>query len=128
MRFWVLLFAISLIAQDDEELVARHAASASEAMRAGDYRSAERVNRTIVRLRPNMAEAQVNLGLSLFLQKKYEDAIGAFEHGLHLKPGMANAWLFLGICKFNVNRPRQAIPALRKFTAQNTGEIGRAHV
>ncbi len=123
MRFWVLLFAISLIAQDDEELVARHAASASEAMRAGDYRSAERVNRTIVRLRPNLAEAQVNLGLSLFLQKKYEDAIGAFEHGLHLKPGMANAWLFLGICKFNVNRPRQAIPALRKFTAQNPGDF-----
>ena len=123
MRFWVLLFAISLIAQDDEELVARQAALASEAMRAGDYLSAERTNRTIVRLRPKLAEAQVNLGLSLFLQKKYEDAIGAFEHGLHLKPEMANAWLFLGICKFNVNRPSQALPALKRFTTQNPDDF-----
>ena len=123
MRFWVLLFAISLIAQDDEELVIRYAASASEAMRTGDYFSAERTNRTIVRLRPKLAEAQVNLGLSLFLQKKYEDAIGAFEHGLHLKPEMANAWLFLGICKFNVNRPSQALPALKRFTIQNSGDF-----
>ena len=123
MRFLVLLAAICLTAQDDEELVARHAASASESMRAGDYVSAERMNRAIIRLRPRLAEAQVNLGLSLFLQKKYGDAIGAFEHGLHLKPELANAWLFLGICEFNVNRPRLAIPALRKFTTQTPGDF-----
>jgi tetratricopeptide (TPR) repeat protein len=134
MRFLVLLAAVCLIAQDDEELVGRHAASASEAMRTGDYVSAERMNRAILRLRPKLAEAQVNLGLSLFLQKKYEDAIGAFEHGLHLKPDMANAWLFLGICEFNVNRPRQAVPPLRKFTAQNPNDfqgqyfLGLAHL
>jgi tetratricopeptide (TPR) repeat protein len=134
MRFLVLFAAIGLIAQDAEELVARNAAAASEAMRRGDYAAAERMNRSIVRLRPKLAEAQVNLGLSLYLQKKYEEAIGAFEHGLKLKPEMANAWLFLGICEFNVNRPGQAIPPLTKFIAQKPEDfqgryfLGLAHL
>jgi tetratricopeptide (TPR) repeat protein len=134
MRYLVLFAAIGLIAQDAEELVARNAALASEAMRTGDYAAAERMNRSIVRLRPKLAEAQVNLGLSLYLQKKYEDAIGAFERGLKLKPEMANAWLFLGICEFNVNRPGQAIPPLTKFIAQKPDDfqgryfLGLAHL
>jgi tetratricopeptide (TPR) repeat protein len=121
--FLVLFAAVSLAAQDDEEVVARNAASASEAMRVGDYAAAERMNRVVVRLRPKLAEAQVNLGLSLFLQKKYQDAIGAFEHGLRLKPEMANAWLFVGICEFNLNRPSRALPPLKRFTAQNPGDL-----
>ena len=123
MRWLVLFAAIRLLAQDEEDLVARHATSADEAMRAGDYASAEKHNRAIVRLRPALAEAEVNLGLSLFLQKKYEEAIRAFENGLKIKPEMANAWLFLGICQFNVNRPREAIPVLRKFTAHHPEDI-----
>ena len=134
MRFVVFWAAIGLLAQDNEDLVARNAASASEAMRQGDYPSAERINRVIVRLRPKMAEAQVNLGLSLFLQKKYDEAIGAFQHGLDLKPELSNARLFLGICEFNVNRPRRAIPALQAFTARNPDDfqgqyfLGLAHL
>jgi tetratricopeptide (TPR) repeat protein len=123
MRWLVLFAAIRLLAQDEEDLVSRHAASAGEAMRAGDYPSAEKHNRALLRLRPKLAEAEVNLGLSLFLQKKYEEAVGAFEHGLKIKPEMANAWLFLGICRFNMNRPREAIPALRKFTAYRPEDI-----
>ena len=29
---------------------------------------------------------------------------------------MANAWLLLGITRFNLNRPGDAIPALSKYT------------
>src|SRR5437870_872739 len=47
MRWLVLLTALGLIAQDDEDIVARHAASASEAMQAGDYATAEKHNRAI---------------------------------------------------------------------------------
>src|SRR5713226_5590281 len=123
MRWLVLLATLSLIAQDDEDMLARHAASASEAMQAGDYASAEKHNRAIVRLRPEMAEAEVNLGLSLYLQKKYEEAIHAFEDGLKRKPEMANAWLFLGISRFNLNRPKDALPALRRYTARQPGDM-----
>lgn len=118
MRWLVLFAAIRLLAQDEEDLVARHAMSAAKAMEAGDYAAAEKHDRAMLRLQPNLAEAEVNLGLSLFLQKKYEEAIRAFEDGLKIKPELANAWLFVGICRFNVNRPREAIPALQKFTAK----------
>src|SRR5437667_41789 len=102
MRWLVLLAALSLIAQDDEELLARHAASAAAAMKTGDYVAAEKHNREVVRLRPQLAEAEVNLGLSLFLQKKYAEAIRVFESSVKRKPELENAWLFLGISRFNL--------------------------
>jgi len=113
---WLLLFAaLSLWAEEDA--IERHAAAASAAMQAGDYAAAEKHNRAIVRLAPEVAEAQTNLGLSCFLQKKYEEAVQAFESGLKRKPEMANAWLFLGIARFHLNRPSQAVPALQRYTA-----------
>ncbi len=124
MRWLVLLATLSLIAQDDDEdIIARHAASASEAMQAGDYALAEKHNRAVIRLRPELAEAEVNLGLSLYLQKKYEEAIHAFEDGLKRKPEMANAWLFLGISRFNLNRPKEALPALQRYTAERPQDV-----
>lgn len=123
MRLLVFFAAIVLLAQDTEERVARLAASASEAMQAGDYALAEKHNREIMHWRPRLAEAKVNLGLSLFLQKKYEEAIQAFAEGLRLKPDMANAWLFTGICQFNLNRPREALTALAKFTDKSPHDL-----
>lgn len=123
MRLLFLFASISLLAQDTDELVARLAASASGAMESGDYAAAEKYNREIIRLRPDLAEAKVNLGLSLYLQKNYENAIQAFGEGLRLKPTMANAWLFTGISQFNLNRPREAIRALGKFTAKHPDDL-----
>jgi tetratricopeptide (TPR) repeat protein len=109
----VLLLLAALLAQDQE--IARHAAAASAAMQAGDYAGAERHNRAIVRLAPDLAEARSNLGLSCFLQKKYKDAVQAFESGLDRKPDMANAWLFLGLSQFHLNRLSLAAPPLRRY-------------
>src|SRR5262245_20576908 len=121
---WLLLFiaALSLFAQDDDAL-ARHASAASAAMQAGNYAAAENHNRSILRLNPQLAEAQTNLGLSCFLQKKYEEAIRAFEAGLKTKPEMANAWLFLGIAQFNLNQCSRAVPALKRYTAMQPGDF-----
>ncbi len=123
MRLLVFLASISLLAQDTDELVAHLAASASSAMQSGDYAAAEKHNREIIRLRPDLAEAKVNLGLSLYLQKNYENAIQAFGEGLRLKPAMANAWLFTGISQFNLNRPQDAIRSLGKFTAKHPDDL-----
>ncbi len=123
MRWLVLLAALSLIAQDDEELLARHAASAAAAMKTGDYVAAEKHNREVVRLRPQLAEAEVNLGLSLFLQKKYAEAIRVFESSVKRKPELENAWLFLGISRFNLNRPAQALPALQAYVSRRPDDF-----
>jgi len=122
MRWLVAFAALSLFAQEYDP-VAPHAAAAAAAMRSGDYVTAERQDRIILRLRPQMAEAEMNLGLACFLQRKYEDAIRAFEAGLKLKPDMANADLFLGISRFQLNQVPRAIPLLEKYAAQRPDDF-----
>src|SRR6185312_1086272 len=114
MRWLLILGALCLYAQDDD--LARHAESAAAAMQSGNYAAAEQENRTIVRLRPQMPEAEMNLGLSCFLQKKYGEAIRAFEAGLRLSASLDNAKLFLGISRFKLNEPSIALPPLLAYT------------
>ena len=124
MSWLLLIAALCLTSEDnDEALVARHAASAAQAMQTGDYITAEKHHRIVVRLRPALAEAQFNLGLSLFLQKKYQEAIGAFGVALKMKPDLVNASLFAGISLFNLNRSRDALPALAKYTAAQPKDL-----
>jgi protein O-GlcNAc transferase len=122
---WLLVFAaFSLFAQDEDlDLVARHAAAAAADMQAGNYASAERHDRAIVRLRPKLAEAQANLGLSCFLQKKYEEAVQAFSTGLQLKPDLDNARLFLGISQFKLGNATAALPLLQRYASQHAGDF-----
>lgn len=108
----LVLCALSLCAQDE---IARLAASGSEAMRAGDYATAERHHRALLKLQPGMTEAEFNLGLCLFLQKKYEEASSTFRHVLKAKPDLVNAWLFAGLSSFHLNRLRDAQESLRKY-------------
>ncbi len=120
----VLLFFVAAVGwpQQDDALN-RHAAAAAAALNAGDYAAAERENRAILRLSPNLAEADMNLGISLFLQKNYHAAIGAFETGLKQKPDMSNARLFLGISHFNLNESAQALPFLQRYTAERPDDL-----
>jgi len=117
------LAVLTLAAQSDEEVVSRHAQAASEAMRAGNYASAEEHYRAIAHLRPEMAEAEVNLGLSFFLQKKYEAATHAFDSALKLNPELTNARLFAGIARFNLNHPAAATPFLRRYTEAKPNDL-----
>jgi tetratricopeptide (TPR) repeat protein len=123
MRWVIVLVALSLFAQDDEDALARHAALAASALQSGNYAKAEQENRIVLRLRPGLAEADMNLGLSCFLQKKYVEAIAAFNAGLKLKPEMANANLFLGISRFNMNQVSAAVPPLLQFAAARPDDL-----
>jgi tetratricopeptide (TPR) repeat protein len=113
----VLVAALSLFAQQDDSL-ADHAAAAAQAMQAGDYAAAERHNRAIVKLQPQLAEARINLGLSCYLQKKYDEAIRQFELGLKTKPELTNAWLLLGLSRFQSDRPAEAVTALKRYSTE----------
>lgn len=53
-----------------------------------------------------------NLGLVSYYQRRYTDAIAAFERGIDLDKSMAASRLFLGISYLNVERPAQALPHL----------------
>ncbi|MPY86927.1 MAG: tetratricopeptide repeat protein [Luteitalea sp.] len=114
LMVWSLILAIVLGGQVDEAALAREAAAAME---SGEYAAAEEHYRALAALVPDTPEIYTNLGLSRFLQKKYDEAIEAFEQGLKRRPAMANAWLFLGISQFNQNRPAQAVPPLQKYAS-----------
>jgi tetratricopeptide (TPR) repeat protein len=122
MRHLLFFVALSLWAQQDTPL-ARHAAAAAAALQAGDYPAAERENREVVRLDPNLPEAEMNLGISCFLQKKYQPAIEAFETGLKQKPEMSNARLFLGISYFDLNQSTKALPFLQRYTIEKPNDF-----
>ena len=115
--------AMSAVAQNDEDVVSRHAQAASAAMRAGDYASAEEHYRAVAHLRPEMAEAEMNLGLSLFLQKKYQAATQAFDSALKVNPELINARLFAGISRFDLNHPAAAAPYLRRYTEAKPNDL-----
>lgn len=121
MYLLALFAALSLFGQDDSVLD-RCTSAAAVAMQSGDYVAAERNYQAIVRIRPNMAEAYVNLGLSLFLQRKYVEAIHDFDVALKLKPELANAKLFLGISHFKLNHSDPALSNLRQYASERPGD------
>ena len=123
MRHLLFFVALGVCAQQQDDALARHAAAAAPALESGDYPAAERENRAVLRLQPNLPEAEMNLGISCFLQKKYESAIQAFETGLRLKPGMSNARLFLGISYFNLNQIAKALPFLKRYAGEMPDDL-----
>jgi len=86
-------------------------------MQGRHYAEAETAFRKVVQLNPSLAEAYVNLGLALHLQKKQPEAIQTFEQALKLQPKLTHAYLFLGINLFNLNRLSKALPPLQKYTS-----------
>ena len=96
--------------------------AAAAELNAGNYAAAERDYRLIVAAYPQMGEAYTNLGISCFLQKKYQEATVTLQKGLKLKPEMASAWLFLGISRFDLHEPDKALPPLQHYTAMNPGD------
>jgi len=122
MRHLLFFVALGLWAQN-EDAFARHAAAAAAALQSGDYALAERENREVLKLSPGLAEAEMNLGLSCYLQKKYEDAIQAFQTVLRLKPQLSNARLFLGISYFDRNEPAKGLPFLEKYSVERPGDL-----
>ncbi|MBM3728829.1 MAG: tetratricopeptide repeat protein [Acidobacteria bacterium] len=117
------LLAAALFAFAQAGPTAGPASAAASAMKRGDYAAAERHNRALTELDPKLAEAWVNLGLSCFLQRKYDDAAAALETGLRIEGRLWNGWLFLGMAEFNRNRPARAIDPLRKYTAARQRDL-----
>jgi tetratricopeptide (TPR) repeat protein len=122
MRWLLTLAALTLFAQSDDP-VAQHAEAAAAAMKSERYAVAEQEFRAVLNLRPDMAEARMNLGLSCFLQKKYPEAIDAFTAVLKQQPAMDGARLFSGISHFQLNQTAAALPLLRQYARAHPADF-----
>jgi len=106
------LFAQAAVATRNNTLAHDHLAHALQL----EGRLAEAVQhyREVVRIRPDLATAQVNLGLALEQQGDVEGALRCFERAIELDPATANAWSNIGVILGRRGRPEEAAQKLER--------------
>ncbi len=106
-----------------DEQAGEHFQAAREAERSKDLPTAVSEYRLALKLKPQIAEAWVNLGLDLYVMRKDDEAIAAFQQALNLKPDMFGANLFLGMSYLRNSQSEKAIAPLKKAIALNPKEL-----
>ena len=124
LLFIVLVLAAQLSAQTPvDEQAGEHFQAAKEAEQAKDLSTAVSEYRQALKLKPQIAEAWVNLGLDLYLMKKDDEAIAAFQQALKRKPELLGANLFLGMAYLRNSQSQKAIPPLKKVVSLYPREL-----
>ncbi len=71
---------------------------------------------TVVKLRPDYADAFVNLGVLYSMQNKFDQAEQAYEEAIRLKPTMAEAYYNLGVFyEFHLKDTVRALATYKKY-------------
>lgn len=65
-------------------------------------------------MEPSNLEARVNLGVALYLQKRYSDALAHFQYVLGIDPNNSNALLNQAACYDALGQTDRAISILRQ--------------
>ncbi len=113
----LVLTGPSSFAQSGDARLAAKFKEATEAQRVGRLDEAAAAYAEVLKLRPDIAEVYINLGLVRHQQKRFEEAVAALEKGLSLKPGLAGGRLFLGISYYSLNRLEPALKELEQAAA-----------
>ena len=120
----VFSFATQISAQTSvDEQAGQHFQAAQEAERARDLPTAVSEYRAALRLKPQIAEAWVNLGLDLYVMKNDDEAIVAFQQALKQKPDLLGANLFMGMSYLRSTQYQKAIVPLQKVVALYPKEL-----
>ena len=102
-----------------------HFVLAQNAQKNQDYSTAEKEYRAVLSIKPDFAEAHMNLGLLYQLQDRTLEAMAEFQRALKVKPALTGANFFLGVNYCNLGQGSKAIPYL-KLAAH--GAPGRADI
>ena len=70
----------------------------------------------LVKLDPNNAEAQFNLGYMLIKQKNFAEASPVFKKVIEINPGMEYAYLQLGYCYTQLKQYQSSVEVYKKLT------------
>ncbi len=85
---------------------------------AQQYEASVDAFKHVAQLRPDYADAQTNIGLTLVQWEKYDEARGYFEKALAMSKGNARALYYLALVERNEGKVDEAIADLQKVTAQ----------
>lgn len=91
----------------------KHFAIAQDAQKDQDYATAEKEYREVLSIKPDFAEAHMNLGLLYQLQNRVSEAMVEFRRALKVKPTLTGANFFLGVNYCNLGEGPKAIPYLK---------------
>lgn len=108
----VLVFSFacagSLAAQSVDEQTALHARQAKAAETRHDYKTAIHEYDALVRLLPDNPQIRTNLGIALYLNGDWREALGQFQSASKKSPELFPPHLFAGLSFFRLGRPDQA--------------------
>ena len=106
-----------------DEQAGKHFQAAQEADQAKDLPTAVSEYRAALKLKPQIAEAWVNLGLDLYVLRRDDEAISAFQQALKRKPDLLGANLFLGMAYLRNNQSEKAIAPLKRVVTLYPNEL-----
>jgi tetratricopeptide (TPR) repeat protein len=72
-----------------------------------------------VALKPDDADALINLGMARLQQRRFQEAIEPLKQGLQSRPGDSKAILLLGMSLVEAGRPEEALPYLLQTLESN---------
>ncbi len=83
--------------------------------RAGKFREAEPLMRSIMDFRPEQPEAQQNYAYALIRLGRGQDAVTVLEHVVELDPKLVSAWGCLGSAYASIGKLEEGINAYKKY-------------
>lgn len=81
-----------------------HARRASEFLRANQPAKAIPEFEALVAMAPENVDAQANLGVLLYFQARYPDAVGHLRKAIQLDPGLSKIQALLGLCEYQMGQ------------------------
>ena len=108
------------------DLARAHQGIAGALHQKGDFEGCVAAMRKVIEIQPD-AEGHFNLGLCLFNQSKWDEAIAAYQKAIELDPGYAKAHLNLAIIHRRQGMVTEAIAGCRK-AIELSPELIEGHV
>lgn len=120
-------------APDDDPLAALARSAADHALTQGialvargDWDAARRAFEQAVSWNHDLALGHFNLGVTLGVLKRHDEAISAYRRTLQIAPAMSEALINLGVELFNAGRPHEAVAPLEQ-AIRRTPEQAAGH-
>ena len=111
--------AATASAQDANEQLALHQERAREAEKRQDFATAVREYRLLVNAVPNSAELLSNLGVALYFNRDFKEAVEILRRSETLKPGLYTPHVFIGLAMTQLGKPDDAVRELEKAVEIN---------
>ena len=116
----VTLNLVPCMAQSsNRDQVDSYLGAAQDAQSAGNIKLAIENYRHVLALQPDYPKVQANLGMMLYLDKNYAEAIKVFRAALSRNPNLVAAHLFLGMAMVKLEQYDLAVDPLRQAIKQD---------